>query len=127
MKCIAKGFIGTLIVLVLAVLIVPQYCDYQAAVETASWLNQVATIKDSIEENIIRNKTTIGSGAGVRPPKFSEHPPSYARVTDNGEIFLKGGREGQLVVLIPAIKDSQVEWACIGGSSKATRSCRDSP
>lgn len=127
MRCVAKGFIGTLIVLVLAALIIPQYCDYRAAAETDSWLYQIITTQDSIEENIIRNKTVIGSGTGVQSPKFSKHPPSYVKITDNGDIFLKGGHEGQLVVLIPTIKDSKVEWACIGGSSKATRSCQNIP
>ena len=128
MRCIAKGFFGALIVLVLVALIYPQYSDYRATAETSGWLNQLDKTKRSIEENIENNKTVIGSGINVQPPKFEEpSPPTYVKVMDNGNILVKGGREGQLIVLVPTLNASKVEWACVGGSSKATLGCRNAP
>ena len=123
MKCFFKGMLGALTMLFAAAFVVPQYSDYRAASETSSWLNEIEPTKDAISAKILRLRTTSGAGLGIPRPIITRHTPSLIEVTDAGIIFLKGGRDGQVVVLIPSFSANQVSWHCIGGSSHATGSC----
>ena len=125
MKCFFKGMGGAILVLLAAAIIVPQYADYRAALETSDWLSSVTSTTDVITTNVKRLKTTTGSGVGVARPVIAQRPPSLVEIADNGVIFLKGGREGQFVVLIPSYVDGKVVWRCIGGPSHATRRCNN--
>jgi hypothetical protein len=128
MKCVAKGFLGALLVLILVALIYTQYSDYRAAAETSGWLNDIDETKTNIEKNILRNKSTIRSGEDIQMPTFHvPTPPTYTKIMNNGTIILKGGREGQLVVLVPTFTNTEVIWSCVGGSSKATIGCKNAP
>jgi hypothetical protein len=123
-KSVVQGIFGALLVLVAAFLIVPQYSDYRAASETSGWLIASMPTAQAITDNILRQKTTSGAGIGVPKPAFQFHPPALVEVTPNGTIFLKGGRDGQFVALIPEFSARNVLWRCIGGSSHATRPCQ---
>jgi hypothetical protein len=129
MKSVLLGMLGALAVLVAAAVIYPQYSDYRARAQTSEWLFEVQEAQRAVAANAQRRNSLTGSGVGVHRPNFSgTAAPDYFKVTDDGMIFLKGGSDGQLVVLLPSISGTHVSWACVGGSSKATPSrCRDAP
>jgi hypothetical protein len=41
-------------------------------------------------------------------------------IAKSGTVFMWGGDDGQLAVLIPRLADGKVVWRCVGGSRKAT-------
>jgi hypothetical protein len=125
MSCFGKGFFGALIVLVIAAIVIPQYADYAASAETSAWMAQVVPTKEYVAANAERSRTLVNSGLGAKRPDFSSRAPSYFEVTKDGTIFLQGGREGQLVVFVPALTEGKVSWRCIGGSRKATMRCNN--
>lgn len=127
MKCFLRGLFGTVVVLVIVAVVYPQYGNYQAAVETSRWLFQLEETKKLIAANAERNQSLVGSGINVPHPKFSSKPPEYVEITPDGIILAQGGREGQLVILMPNLKAGKIEWACRGGSKQATTSCRRAP
>jgi hypothetical protein len=125
MKCFLLAFLGVVVALVIFVVSYPQYSNYQAAAETSTWLSQLEETKKLIAANTERNQSLVESGINVPRPNFSSNPPEYAEVTRDGIIFVQGGREGQLIVLVPNLRDGQVEWVCRGGSRKATLGCHN--
>jgi hypothetical protein len=125
MKCFLRGIFGTVVVLVIVAVVYPQYSDYQAAAETSMWLYHLDETKKLIAANAERNQSLIGSGVNVTHPKFSSKSPEYVEITQDGIILVQGGREGQLVVLMPNLKAGKVKWICRGGSKKVTTGCRD--
>ncbi len=118
MPCFFKGALGTLLVLVLAAIIVPQYSDYRAAAETSEWLAAVSPMKMQIEQNALRLKTLTGAGKQIDPPRFAPHNVPQYEIRDSGEIILYGGRHGQFVMLTPSLADGKVTWRCLGGSKQ---------
>ena len=126
MSCFGKGFFGAIMVLVIAAIVIPQYADYAASAETSAWMKQVGPAKDYVAANAERSRTLVNSGLGAKRPDFSSRAPLYFEVTNDGTIFLQGGREGQLVVFVPVLTKGKVAWRCIGGSRKATMRCNSS-
>lgn len=120
------GALGAIVVLFAAAIIYPQYCDYRAAAETSLWLGVAeTTIKPYIAETAMRNKTVRGSGVGVPKPVFPANNTPTLEITPDGMIIMQGGREGQLVVLIPSLAEGKVTWRCLGGSRHdVMSSCR---
>ena len=123
MSCFGKGFFGAFIVLVAAAFVFPQYADYAASAETSAWMAQVAPVQDHVAANAKRNDSLVNAGLGAEQPHFSSPAPTYFEVTKDGTIFIQGGREGQLIVLVPALMEGTVSWRCIGGSWRATTRC----
>ncbi|WP_146168198.1 hypothetical protein [Pseudomonas mangrovi] len=123
MSCFGKGFFGALVVLAVAAFLVPQYADYAASAETSAWMAQVVSVQDHVAANAERNDSLVNSGLDAKQPNFSTRAPTYFEVTKDGTIFIQGGREGQLIVLVPALKEGKVSWRCIGGSRNATTRC----
>lgn len=125
MICFLKGMFGAVVVLTAALFIFPLYSDYRASAETSGWLYEIVPTAEAISDNILHLKTTSGAGVGIAKPTIKMGAPSRIEVMANGTIFLKGGRDGQLVVLIPEFLAGKVLWRCIGGSSHATLSCNN--
>lgn len=113
------GALGALLVLAAAAIIIPQYSDYKAAVESARWVNDVAEAQSLIEQRAIATNSLESAGVDVPLPKIVNGPVHYLEITHDGRIYIKGGAEGQLIVLIPYLEDNKVVWRCIGGSSKS--------
>lgn len=123
MSCFGKGFFGAFIVLAVAAFIVPQYSDYAASAETSAWMAQVAPVQAHVAANAEREQSLVNAGQDAKRPNFSRHAPAYFEITKDGMIFIQGGREGQLIVLVPTLTEGKVSWRCIGGSRKATTRC----
>lgn len=128
MKCFLVGAAGGLLVLLAAALIYPLYGDYRAAAETSQWLMQLEATKRRIEAKFEADGSLAFVGEGVERPQFDgPSAPSYINVTENGAILLKGGRVGQLVVIMPVVANGELAWTCVGGPTNATLGCRNAP
>ncbi len=125
MKNLILGMvIGMVSSALLVFLIAPQWSDHRAAAETSAWLAQVRPVQEAIAENAKQRGSLESAGVGVAKPVFQGAGPSDVDVASHGEIFLKGGSDGQLLVLRPYFTEGkEVKWRCIGGSARATLSC----
>ena len=120
MKAFLYGAAGALLVLVAAAVIVPQYADYRSRAETSAWLARLrADTLPAIEAAIRRSGRTAGAGDGIAPPDFGSDAPGRVEITTDGIVLLQGGRDGQLLVLMPQLLGDEVTWICRGGSAKA--------
>lgn len=119
MPCFFKGALGALAVLLLAAIIVPQYSDYRSAAETSLWMAKMEPVKMMIEENAIRLKTLNGAGKHIDKAPYAPANATFFEIRDSGEILLRGGRDGQFVMLTPMLSDGTVTWRCLGGSKQA--------
>lgn len=117
------GFIGVLAAVLACLLLYPMYSDYRAAAQTSRWLAEVEPAQRLVAENARRLNSLVGAGVGVGRPNFSAADPELFEVTPEGTILIKGGLEGQLVVLIPTRTNGQVAWRCLGGPDSAVLSC----
>ena len=118
-KILLTSFIGTLLAIILVAFIYAQYSDYRAMAQTYNWLTILNSVKVDIENNLL-----TGNKINIIKPKFSPEPKDFL-IRPDGIILMRGGRDGQLLVLIPEIKESKVQWTCYVGSSKAAPSeCR---
>lgn len=113
------AFAGMFAAILFYLMVIPFYSDYRAAAETDTWIKQLAPIKDKISSRIAKDKTVLGSGASVDRASLSLRDVSVFEITDSGALLIKGGREGQFVMLIPTLIDGQVSWRCVGGPTSA--------
>lgn len=126
MKCFLKGVAGAAITLILATILLSQYSDYLAAAQTDSWLKEVEPLKQQIAANVERYQTLENTSINIKATHFSI-APEYFKIMPNGTIYIKGGKEGQLIVLVPILSGGSVTWRCIGGSRKHTLTCKEPP
>jgi Tfp pilus assembly major pilin PilA len=119
MKCFLKGLGGALFVLIGASLLIPQYSDYTARAQTVGWLAQVQAVQSTIEQNAIEQKSLLGAGRGIDTKMFQVAGLELFEITESGMVILRGGAEGQVIVLIPSLSEDRVVWRCIGGSAHA--------
>jgi hypothetical protein len=128
LKTLLLGLAGGFFGLFAALIALSQYSDYRAASETTTWLVEVEPTLEAIAAAAKARGTIEGSGTGVALPTFQSPPLEYARVTSDGTVIMRGGREGQLLVLVPSLAEGEVAWRCVGGSrtSVAIR-CRNPP
>jgi hypothetical protein len=113
------GLIGAFLILICAFLIIPEYSDYRARVETSGWMAEIQAIQSIIEQKALKQKSLIGVGNGIDKKTFQTTNPDVFEITESGMIILRGGRDGQVVVLIPSISEQHIAWRCIGGSARA--------
>jgi hypothetical protein len=126
MKCFLKGLGGALFVLIGAALVVPQYSDYRARAKTSEWLARSQEIQSMIEENAVKQKSLLGAGRGIDVKTFQLAGLDVFEIMDSSTIILRGGPEGQVIVLIPSLSETRVVWRCIGGPAKAVPAkCRN--
>ncbi len=98
--------------LVFAVVVLPQYADYRAASQVSQWLLQVRPAQESVAENAKKDGGLTRAGVGVREPDFSPVKPDFFAVTESGTIIIRGGHEGQVVVLLPEFSSGAVPASC---------------
>lgn len=119
MKRFLQGAGGTLLVLILAAMIIPLYADYRARAETNAWLVQVAPAQRALEQSALRQKSLVNIGLGLNRRDFLPAKATVFEIKSNGEIWIGGGRDGQLLVMIPSLVQDKVLWRCLGGPAKA--------
>jgi hypothetical protein len=100
-------------------LIYPQYSDYRARSETVVWLNLIQDVKDDIEKKAISNGSFLGVNNEIDKDKFQAPGVELFEITETGVIILRGGRDGQVIILAPYFSEKNISWHCIGGSAQA--------
>lgn len=113
----ALGALGALTVLIVTAIALPHYSEYSARAEALSWYGLLGPTRVAIGEKALRLNSTHGAGVGVVTP--TPEGASSITITTDGLIFVVGAREGQLMVLVPALAGGKVTWQCLGGSRKA--------
>jgi hypothetical protein len=127
MKCFVKGLLGAFLFLICAVFIATQYSDYRARSGTLYWLALVQEVRIEIEQKALKQKSLVGVGNEVDKKAFQARNLNAFKasnievfdITESGIIILRGGIDGQVVILIPSLSEQDVIWRCVGGSAKA--------
>jgi type II secretory pathway pseudopilin PulG len=118
MRCFLKGVLGAVLVLVLAAMAIPQYADYRARAETDMLLGQLHAVQQRIEAVASEQKSFLGVAKGIAKPAFSRIEVTVFEITQSGAIIVKGGRDGQMLVLSPSFDAEKITWHCVGGPTK---------
>jgi len=118
MKSFVTGCVGALLAIALALFTFAQYSDYRGRAETEGMLAELEPFKQSIEAAATKNKSFVGIDKVVGKPTTLPAYVDLLEVTDAGEIFIRGGRDGQLVILLPTFVAEKVVWRCIGSPAK---------
>lgn len=88
----------------------------------------VVEVKNIITENAVKNKSLLHAGRDIDTQAMLKTWGSkldLLQITDSSTVILRGGREGQMLVLIPSLQQGQVIWQCVGGSQHAMpKPCR---
>ena len=125
MRCFLLGMLGGLLLLVVVIVASSQYSDYQSRAQTEEWLYRVEPIQADIEKNAIRQNSLMNAGRNVDKKAFQyANNLNLFEIAETGMLILRGGKEGQAVILIPSLAAGQVTWRCIGGPSHAIPSSR---
>jgi hypothetical protein len=119
MKCLLFGFLGAVVAMVLASVVMAQYSDYRARSESEFWIETLGPTKRAVEANIAKIGSTSGAGQGVRSPAISEVPNTEVLIFPDGALFVHGGLLGHVVALIPIYASGVVTWRCVGGPQGA--------
>jgi hypothetical protein len=116
-----SGFLtGIISLLLLLVWIYPLYSDYRAVAETQRWLVEVRPIQITIQENALEAKSLSSAGHGVDGEMLKiPLDLDLLEITETGTIIMRGGRDEQVVILIPSLESEGVTWRCIGGSGRS--------
>ncbi|MES2948917.1 MAG: hypothetical protein V4858_10295 [Pseudomonadota bacterium] len=118
MKCFLKGALGAFAILVLVAAIAPLYSDYRARAQTSEWFHQLEPVQRGIEAIAIKQKSFIGIAKSIEKPVFYPDNVTTFQVTDTGAIIIKGGHNGQMLVLSPSFAVEKITWHCMGGPNK---------
>ncbi|WP_081413061.1 hypothetical protein [Chitinilyticum aquatile] len=125
MKCFFMAIAGASLIVISAIFVNSQYSDYRAKVETDNWLLRVKEIQDTIERKAIKQKSLIDAGREVNKNLLQKLDLDLIEITDSSVIILRGGRDGQVIILIPSLSGDRIVWDCIGGPEKAMpRRCK---
>jgi hypothetical protein len=108
-------FVGLVVLLTGFLVIVPQYSDYRSASETSAWFAQIEGIQDVIEQNALKNLSLSNAGRGVDKKIFQRENMDELHIFMTGEIVIRGGRDGQMLMLVPSFDGTSITWHCIGG------------
>jgi hypothetical protein len=122
MKQFLIGLLWALGGVIATLVVIPAYTDYRASSETIEWLALLRATQEEIDAYVKQNKTIVAANKSIQLPQMKG--VTLAEIRDDGSIFVKGGIEGQLIVLLPTVEQDQVVWRCLGGSSKATLRCK---
>ncbi|MDQ1831370.1 pilin [Massilia scottii] len=114
MRCFLKGFLGALLMLALAAVIIPQYSDYVARAETGVLLVLLEPVQRAIEADAAKQKSFAGMAKHLALPAKIADKLTVFEVSDAGEIIAKGGRNGQMIILSPSLLDGKITWRCLG-------------
>lgn len=126
MRYFLLGLAGGSLVLVGFFIVISQYSDYQARAETDGWIVQVRSIQDTVAQTAVKQKTLLGVDKLVDRGAFRGEHVDVFEIMESGVIIARGGREGQVIVLIPSLIGETITWRCIGGPARAMPSkCRN--
>lgn len=126
MRHFILGFLGMLAALVLAGYTYSMYGDYRSEAQSSAWFIELLPTMQEIEAQARQQNTLAGVGAhiGKTAPRLTR--VNFFHVDDRGTIIVRGGTDGQVIVLIPQFDKGNVSWRCIGGPSRAVPpDCRD--
>jgi hypothetical protein len=135
MKPIHQMILGAVTVCLPAMIAIPQYSYYTSRAQTSSMLNTLLWVKIEMHEIVETTGSLRGVGSALkgkipfeRPPGFFEtspdgvlieRPPEFFEISPDGVFIVRGGGDGQLVVLLPRLIDKRIDWTCVGGSRDA--------
>jgi Tfp pilus assembly major pilin PilA len=119
MKSFLIDLAGAIFIVAIAALSLPLYANYQARNEVKGWLSQLETTRHKIAAQALQHGSLQGAGVGITPPYFEGIRPNLIRIEADGNILLRGGSTGQMLVLIPALSTGTVSWTCVGGPDDA--------
>jgi hypothetical protein len=133
MKCFTLGFIGALLVALLAIFVWPQYTNYTARAQAIEWLALVRPIQAQIEANAIEQQSLNGAGSQTAAPDFHpQHKPARFEVRPTGEILILG--DEVMLLLTPSLNSTtsaataskqSLTWRCVGAPlANLPLSCR---
>jgi hypothetical protein len=86
------------------------------AAKTAAWLDALGPARTAIAAKARASGSLAGAGVGIALPALPGEAPAYQGVGTNGTIVLRGGQDGQVVLLVPMLANGNVSWQCLGGS-----------
>jgi len=116
MKCFATGSLGAILIIVLGEFLSTQYSDYRGVSETEEIILQIKPIKQAIEATAIKQKSFVDIDKNTQIPKLQFHAHiDFIDVTNTGAIIVKGGRDGQILILSPSFIEEKIVWHCTGG------------
>jgi hypothetical protein len=122
-KCFLLGAVaGIILFSAVFFLLYPQYSDYRAKAEVTAWLEMVKNVQDDIGKKIVSASPLGEVNDGFDKTKFQAVGVDLFEITETGVIIIRGGRDGQVIILIPSFSENDVEWRCIGGSAQAVPS-----
>jgi hypothetical protein len=112
-KITLSFLLGVLLTLTILFFVWPQYSDYRSRAETDSWLVSLteSVKKEELIKSIVDRDANAEIFADLKPK------PDYIQITESSALVIKGGRDGQVVVLIPK---GNGEMSCVAGSTKAS-------
>ncbi len=117
MKCMLLGMAGAFIILLLAAIFIPAYSDYTDRAITSEILISIKDLQRNIEGKLLQKKRV---GISTSAIKIKSEHISKIKVLDDGTIRIKGGKIGQVIILVPEVIDEKlVNWECIGGPNQA--------
>jgi hypothetical protein len=87
--------------------------------------NQSTGIQPIIAENVLKEYPLSDVSVGVDKSMVDTREMNIFEITSAWTIIMRGGGDGQVVILILEVSGKNVVWECIGGSTKAvTSECR---
>jgi hypothetical protein len=119
MKPIYQMILGAITAGLSAMIAIPQYCDCASRVHTSNMLSTISSIKHEMRENLETTGSIRGVGSALKEKIQFVRPPEFFEISPEGVFIVRGGDDGQLLVLLPRVIDKQIEWTCIGGSRDA--------
>lgn len=122
MKFFLMGLAGAITAMAGFLFFYSHYSDYRARGETSDWLVQLQTVQDAIAREAIKKGSLVNIGLAVDAGAFHNSSVTGFMILDGGSIVVRGGSEGQVVLLVPSLRGAAVTWRCIGGSVQAVPS-----
>ena len=117
MRCFIKGFLGAVVGFFLISFGAAQFSDYRAAAEVSGWLLALAPLQDTITANAIKQGKFSITPTDFKKPELIKNNSMFFKISENGEIIVKGGTEGQMLILLPSFIDKKVAWECVGAQT----------
>jgi hypothetical protein len=119
MKPIYQMILGAVTAGLPAMIAIAQYSYYTSRAQTSSMLNTLVSVKIEMHEIMETTGSLRGVGSALKEKIQFERPPDFFEVSPDGVFIVRGGDDGQLVVLLPRVIDNRIKWTCIGGSRDA--------
>ena len=104
-------FMGLSIIIVLVIsLFIPVYNCYTDRAKVTETLSFLSQYKTEINEYYEINKSIESSGTRISIRELQSI--EYQEITKNGKIYVFSRKPASLIILIPNIKNENIEWTC---------------